>query len=73
MEKRGASLEELKEFIMGERAKKSWVEGEVDLGILACGQIIGLIREVVSVQELIRSIVEGAVAIHQRLSPRRSS
>jgi NAD(P)H-dependent flavin oxidoreductase YrpB (nitropropane dioxygenase family) len=69
MEKRGASLEGLREFIMGERAKKSWMEGEVDLGILACGQVMGLIREVVSVQELISSMVEGAVAIHQRLSP----
>ena len=69
MEKRGASLEELRQFIMGERAKKSWMEGEVDLGILACGQVMGLIREVVSVQELISSMVEGAVAIHQRLSP----
>jgi NAD(P)H-dependent flavin oxidoreductase YrpB (nitropropane dioxygenase family) len=73
MEKRGASLEELKEFIMGERARKSWLEGDVDLGILACGQIIGQIREVVSVQELIHNIIEGAATIHQRLSPRRSS
>jgi nitronate monooxygenase len=72
MEKRGASLEELKEFIMGERARKSWLEGDVDLGILACGQVMGLIREVVSVQELIHSMVEGAATIHQRLSPRRS-
>lgn len=72
MENRGASLEELRQFIMGERAKKSWIEGEVDLGILACGQVMGLIREVISVQELISSMVEGAVAIHQRLSPNRS-
>ena len=73
VEKRGASLEELKEFIMGERARKSWLEGDVDLGILPCGQIIGQIREVVSVQELIHNIIEGAITIHQRLSPRRSS
>jgi NAD(P)H-dependent flavin oxidoreductase YrpB (nitropropane dioxygenase family) len=73
MEKQGASLEELKEFILGERAKKSWMEGDVDLGILPCGQIIGQIREVVSVQELIHNIIKGAITIHQRLSPRRSS
>jgi NADH:quinone reductase (non-electrogenic) len=69
MEKRGASLEELKEFIMGERARKSWLEGDVDLGILPSGQIIGQIRDVVSVQELIHNIIEGAITIHQRISP----
>jgi NAD(P)H-dependent flavin oxidoreductase YrpB (nitropropane dioxygenase family) len=72
MEKRGASLEELKEFIAGERARKSWLEGDVNLGVLPCGQIIGLIREIVSVQELIYNMVEGAMSIHERLSPHRS-
>ena len=73
MEKRGASLEELKEFIIGERAQKSWFGGDVEYGVLPCGQVIGQIRDIVSVQEFIQRLVEGARAIHQRLSPDRSS
>jgi hypothetical protein len=38
MEKRGASPDELREFIMGERAKKSWMEREVDLEYLLAGK-----------------------------------
>lgn len=69
MEEKGATLEELAQFIMGERARKSWLEGDVNLGVLPCGQVIGQIQEVVSVKELVDGIVQGAVAIHKRLFP----
>ena len=69
MEQKGATLEQLREFIMGERSRKSWFEGDVNLGVLPCGQVIGQIREVVSVKELIDTIVQRAVTIHKRLSP----
>ena len=58
MEERGASLEELREFIGGERTAKAWQMGDVDMGMLACGQIAGQIREIVSVKEVIEGIVQ---------------
>ena len=69
MEERGATLEELREFIAGERTAKAWRMGDVDMGMLACGQIAGQIREVVSVEEVIDGIIQGAVEIHKHLSP----
>jgi len=69
MEGRGATLEELREFIGGERTARAWQVGDTDMGMLACGQIAGQIREIVSVKELIDGIIQGAVAIHERLSP----
>lgn len=69
MEERGAALEELREFIGGERTARAWQMGDTDMGMLACGQIAGQIREIVSVKELIDSIIQGAAAIHERLSP----
>jgi len=69
MEERGATLEELRTHIAGERTAKAWREGDVVMGMLACGQIAGLIRDVVSVEEVVDGIVKGAVEIHQRLSP----
>lgn len=67
MEERGASLEELREFIMGDRSRKAWFEGDVQLGVLPCGQVVGQIQAVMSVKELIESIVQGARAILKRL------
>ena len=67
MEEQGAGLDELKEFIVGERARKSWNEGDLDYGILAMGQAIGLITEINSVREVIDAIVKGAEEIRTRL------
>ncbi len=69
MEQKGATLEELRTYIMGERSAKAWRNGDTQMGMLACGQVVGQIREVLSVKEVIDGIVEGAVAIHKRLSP----
>ncbi len=68
MEQKGATLEELRPFITGDRARKGWYEGDVDIGILPLGQIMGQIGEVLSVKEIIEGIVEGAAAIYKRLS-----
>ncbi len=67
MEKKGASWEEKREFITGERSRKAFLEGDIDFGMLPLGQVIGAIREVVSVKELIDSIIQGAIEIRKRL------
>lgn len=67
MEKKGATWEEKREFISGERSRKAFLDGDIDFGMLPMGQIIGQIREVVSVKALIESIVQGAREIHKRL------
>ena len=72
MEEKGATLQELREFISGDRTAKAWRVGDVEMGMLACGQIAGQIREVLSVKEVIDGIVQEAVVIHKSLSPGRS-
>ena len=37
------------------------------LGILACGQVIGIINEIVSVEEVIKGMVNGAKTIYEGL------
>ncbi|MBN1615503.1 MAG: nitronate monooxygenase [Deltaproteobacteria bacterium] len=69
LEEQGAGLDELKEYIIGERARKSWNEGDLEDGLLAMGQVIGLISEVNSVKEVIDAIVSGAAEIGSRLFP----
>jgi nitronate monooxygenase len=67
LEDKGASLEELLPVVSGERTKKVYEEGDLDAGIVHCGEVVGLIHEVVSVKEVVDEIVSGALATSKRL------
>lgn len=59
-EKRGDTLEELLPLISGKRALKVYSEGDVHAGIWSCGQSVGLIGDVPTVQELTKRIISDA-------------
>jgi len=63
MEGRGASLEELLPVISGELGRNAMLTGDVDSGILASGQGIGLINEMLTVKEVIDNMINGAAAL----------
>ena len=60
LETKGTTIEELIPLITGQRAKHVYFEGDLDGGIWSCGQSVGLIKEVLSVEELIQQIVSEA-------------
>lgn len=60
MERRSATVEELAPLISGEAGKKLIESGELERGLLTAGQVVGLIRNVPTVKELIDSIISGA-------------
>jgi len=66
IEKRKGSLEEIIPLLSGQLAKESWKKGDVENGTLMVGQTIGLIKDVVSCQELIDRMVAQAKEILQR-------
>jgi nitronate monooxygenase len=68
LEKRGASLEELLTVISGMIGQKALLEGDLEAGIIACGQCVGLIKEVKSVKEVIQEIIRGAESILKDLN-----
>ncbi len=68
MEKGGATLEELAPILTGTRGKALLETGELDEGLLACGQAVGLIQDVPTVKEVIDSIITEAKAIGHRLA-----
>jgi nitronate monooxygenase len=68
MEEKGATLEELLPLISGDRSKRSYISGDVDDTVIACGQAVGLIHDIPSVKELIDGIISEARFISQRLS-----
>ena len=67
LEEKGATLEELLPFISGDRGKMSYISGDVNDAVIACGQAVGLIRDIPSVKELINGIINEARLISQRL------
>jgi nitronate monooxygenase len=66
MEQRGATLEELLPLISGQAGFKAFQEGDIDAGVIACGQVVGLIDTIKSVKEVIEEIVDGASQICRR-------
>lgn len=61
-------------FVAGSESRgKVWGEGDVDGGIISAGQVMGLIRDIPSVHELVERIVADAEAIiGDRLDTMRS-
>ena len=67
MESAGATLEELMPFITGQRGKMLLETGQLDEGLQACGQVVGLIYDIPSVKEVIDGIITGAADIISKL------
>ena len=63
MERTGATLEELASLISGGRGKELLQTGELERGLLICGQVVGLVHHIPTVGELIQTIVDGAEGI----------
>jgi nitronate monooxygenase len=66
MEQRGATLEELRTIVNSQVGLKTLQEGDADGGIIACGQVIGLISDLKRVGEVIQEMVNGAEEICRR-------
>jgi nitronate monooxygenase len=67
MEERGATLEELLPVISGQKGLMVYQEGDIDAGVIACGQVVGLIDSLKSVKEVIDEIVDNAHDIYRHL------
>ncbi len=68
MEKGGATLEELMPFISGQLGREAVARGDVQSGMMACGQVVGLIHDVPTVKEVVDSIINEAREMMDRLS-----
>lgn len=68
MEKRGTTLQELLTVTAGKIGKKCQMDGDLDGGIFAIGQAIGLINEIKPVQKVIDDVMEEAREVLSRLN-----
>jgi len=60
MEKKGATIEEMRPLIAGTMGQSMLQHGNVDEGIMSVGQCIGLIGNIPTVKEVIDKIIEDA-------------
>jgi len=63
MEKDGAGIAELAPLLSGQKGRELMETGDFSSGVLACGQIVGLIRDVPSIKELVERIMSDAAEI----------
>lgn len=63
LESRGATLEELMQWIGGQRGRQALLLGKIDEGTMTCGQGVGLIKSERTVKEVIIGMVKGAEAL----------
>lgn len=66
LEEHGADFEQLKPLVSGENNKVAIYQGEMDKGFAWAGQVMGLIYDVPTVQELFHRIIGEAEEISER-------
>jgi nitronate monooxygenase len=60
LEGKGAPFEELAPLLSGKRGLKALKEGDIDEGLWSAGQVVGLIHDVPTIQELVDRIISEA-------------
>ncbi len=68
VEARGGELHEILSIAAGTNSKRMYDEGDVDAGVISCGQGVGLARDIPTVKELFDRIVSEAAEIAKRLA-----
>jgi len=67
LESKKAPLQEIIQVASGQNALKMYKEGDIDAGMVSCGQGIGLIKDIPSVKDLLDRIMEEAETVINKL------
>ena len=69
LEAQGADFNQILEVVSGLKAKSMYDTGDIKEGIIACGQGIGLVKDIPTMQELFERIMDEAAGILSRANP----
>ena len=67
MEDKGTPLEEILSLISGENVRNAYSTGDISNALFTVGQVVGLVHDIPTVQEIIESIISEASDIVKRL------
>ena len=59
--------QEIIQVALGQNARKMYIEGQLDAGMVSCGQGVGLVKDIPTVKELLDRIMKEAEEVIQRL------
>ncbi len=68
MEENKADLNQILQVVSGEKARLMYTEGDLDAGILSCGQGIGLVNDTPTVKEVMDRIMDEATRAAKRVT-----
>jgi len=60
LDRRGATLEEILDVASGEKAKTMFFQGDLEAGMISCGQGVGLVKDIPTVRELFERMMKEA-------------
>jgi nitronate monooxygenase len=64
---------EILSMVAGTKTRRMLQDGEVEAGVIACGQGIGLVDQIAPVSQVIGNMVQEAAAIRDRMSLERDN
>jgi len=67
MESRGAPLEEILPLISGDKVREAYNSGDISDALFTVGQVVGLVRDIPTVKDIIDGIISEARSIAGRL------
>ncbi len=68
LERLGAGLAEIAKVAGGDKAKRMYQEGDLNAGVISCGQGVGLVKKIMPMKDLIGGIVQQADALRKKLA-----
>jgi nitronate monooxygenase len=68
MEENKADLNQILQVVSGEKARLMYTEGDLDAGILSCGQGIGLVNDTPTVKDVMDRIMDEATRAAKRMA-----
>lgn len=67
LEKDGAKLPEILDIVAGEKAKRMFEKGDLEAGVISCGQGVGLSHDILTVKELFDKIIGQAKDVLKKI------
>ena len=67
LEKRQAGLEAIIQTAAGDKVRRMYQEGDIQAGVISCGQGIGLVKKVMPMKDIIEGIVHQADHLRKKL------
>lgn len=68
LESKGASMDEVLGVTSGDKAKEMYNSGDTNMGIVSCGQGVGLIHDIPTIKEVFDQIISQAADVTNRLA-----